>query len=248
VGLTLPELVSIVGTITGVASAYGIAAARENGKSGKGAVMKLDFQGDYLMTPSGVSDLGNISRALFFIEMDRLNALYGSGDNEDALRQTAVGNVKQKVIGVLDANATMFEGSFVANGEGGLVKDPPWGEVKVKLHGGYAYPTAFDPMIYKAAQQHGVNIPTTKVEFVKSCLVDYDFEMNPGFISDDDIYVRGQNLIFNEGEDGRIWISCTVAFDWDGNTSYFDWIDDRAMSPNFGIPEPRWKGPKDPDD
>ena len=247
-GLTAPELASVVGVMTGVAAAIGMASAPRNNMTGMGDVLKLVFDGDYLMPASSKTHLEQISRALFFMEMEKLMASSTAENAADEVRQTAVGNVKQLVFNKLDAASLKRERTEVANGAGGRTKSTPWGSVKVRLDGGTISPSKFNGIkIYDTAKKHDVDLEYDQVEFIKSCLVTYDFKMNSGIISDDDIFVRGQDLNYKDDK-GSIKVECTVAFDWDVDTTYYVWQESNSMSLHQHIPEPKWVGETDPND
>lgn len=245
-GLTAVEIAEVIGVVTGVAAAVGTAATAQTGKSGMGDVLTLKFEKDYLMFPKAQAQLENITRALFFIEADKISSSNKSGDNQEDLRSTAIGNVKKSIISTLDSNATTKELTAVANGDGGSTKDKPWGSARVRLRGGTVFPGMFSENVYKSAFAHGISIDSEAIDYVKSCSVDYAFEKG-GLVIDDEIWVRGVDMNARENDEGRMNIDCTVAFDWDADTSFYQWVDNTTITPG-AIPRPKWKGPKDPDD
>ena len=247
-GLTIAELTAIVGTVTGVAAAVGM-AAQNQGKTGKGGMMKLKFSGNYLMTPVAKAQLENISRVLFLLEVEKLTAAKVSKGNKKVIRETAIGNTKIKVIDTLDKCSVVKEEYGVANGDGGRTKSyEPWGAAKIRMDGGYVFPWQFDRNITTAAKQHGVTIKSKDIEFIKSFTVDYDYKsVNHWYSTRDDIYVRGHSME-HLGTGGNIKVLCSVAFDWDDDTTYLEWKGSNAIVPGWHICSGTWVGPRNPDD
>jgi hypothetical protein len=247
-GLTISELTAIIGTVTGVAAAVGM-AAQNQGKTGKGGMMKLKFTGNYLMTPAAKAQLENISRVLFLLEMKKLTAAKVSKGNKKVIRETAIGNVKIKVIDTLDKYSVVTKEYGVANGDGGRTKSyKPWGAAKIRMDGGSVYPWQFDRNIMTAAKQHGVTIKSKGIEFIKSFTVDYDYKsVNYWYGTRDDIYVRGHSMK-HLGTGGNLKVLCSVAFDWDDDTTYLEWKGSNAIVPGWYIRSGTWVGPRDPDD
>jgi len=247
-GLTISELTAIIGTATGVAAAVGM-AGQNQGTTGKGDMMKLKFTGNYLMTPAAKAQLGNISRVLFLLEMKKLTAAKVSKGNKKVIRETAIGNVKVKVIDTLNKNSVVKKEYGVANGDGGRTTTyKPWGAAKITVDGGYVFPRQFDKKIMEAAKQHGVTIKNKDIEFIKSFIVDYDYKsVNYWYGTRDDIYVRGHSMQHLE-IGGNLKVLCSVAFDWDDDTTYLEWKGSKAIQPGFPIYRGTWVGPRNPDD
>lgn len=247
-GLTLPELAGVVGTATGVAAAVGAGIQSAQGKSGVGPEMKLQFEGDYLMTAGGKAQLENIARVLFFQELDKLHPT-GEEDAQDK-RGTALGNVKQRLTATMDSSASVAVGTFYANGDGKRNDNyKPWGRVTMRAHMGVVAPSSFGDGIYDIAATHSVNIRGPRVSFIKSCIVSYDMQKAENLLMNDNIFVRGDSLNHHEDSGGSISLRCTVAFDWDADTTWLAWTDSYEIRPNHrAIFTPEWKGSRDPDD
>ncbi|MEZ4707546.1 MAG: DUF4157 domain-containing protein [Caldilineaceae bacterium] len=246
-GLAAAEVIGIIGIIAGVASAFGVPAATQNGKSGMGEPLMLSMDDKYAMSSTSIAQLENITRALFFVELDKISSSQGNEDNQEDLRSTAIGNVKQKIVTTLNSKIRFEELTAVANGSGGRTKQTPWGSARIRLQSGIISPTEFDPEVMKVAKEHNISVDPYRIHFVKSCVVDYGFKEG-GLIIDDNIWVRGVNLNPRENEVNMLEIECMVAFDWDGDTTFYTWIDDTAIRPGHSIPSPTWVGESDPDD
>lgn len=251
--LSVSEITAIIGTTTAVASAVGAVAQASNGDSGNAGQMKLGFDSPYLMTETARRNLRNVAHALFFEELKSLaerrtrnEETHSEDEYKAELKEIAKGNTQLRISQVLDENCSSADEEFVANGDGLRRKVTPWGSARVVLSGGFTFPTDFSATIYRTANEKGIAIESMLMDVLKSCILYFDQERDVDTFSDDDIYVRGQGVDYVE-EDGRMKVVADVAFDWDGDTSYYRWRGDTAMSTRR-IPSPAWGGPSDPDD
>ena len=246
-GMTAGELAGVVSAVTGVAVAVGAATAPQNDKTGKGPMLKLNFDKDYLMGPASKSFLEQIARTLYFQECERLTA---GGRPQDEIKETAQGNVRAQIVSVLESQARVWTYEAIENGAGGHSKSVPWGSATARMHSGAANYDGFGSGLAATARTHGVTLPNSVLTYVKSCTITYDFEKNASILGDDDIYVRGQSIQWRESATAALQILADVAFDFDGDTVYDSWDDSTPMSPNAptSVPIPTRRGPSNPDD
>lgn len=253
----IPLIADIIGTTVTVAEGIGTLNQKQNKQAGRGRPLKLDIQADYLMSKKSEKQLSSILLALYLNEMERLGSLVTGkvnsesngpkAESTDKLGEIALNNVKQKSTDIINAKTKKYERSEVANGGGKRTKISPWGEAKVTVEGGRISPDEFDNNIFAIAKKHHIIINKQPVTFAKYCDVDFNYEADVDLFSNDNIYVRGESLDSVEAGN-EIAIKCLVAFDWDGDTTYFRWIDSSVIRLGVPIPEPIWQGPEDPDD
>jgi hypothetical protein len=252
--LTLPEAVSAVGTIVGVAATVGGAVIpAQNDTTGVGSDWFLKPEtGDYMMTPPDREGLAQVFRVLYFGEMkalireERDRGHEVDDDKQEELKQTAIGNVKAKISRFLFRQLDETKETFVANGDGGTTKETPWGSVEVIVDGGGFYVNPENEAINSLAQEFQVPLPDEPMKYIKGVKLSLDCEMDWNVTWNDDIFVRVMSLS-PWRKDGHIAVHAEVAFDWDGDTSRYEWDSDNPIEAK-SIPQPTWRGPSDPDD
>ena len=85
------------------------------------------------------------------------------------------------------------------------------------------------------------------MSFIKRVKLSFESEKDWNLTFNDDIWVRGTKLAPTQGSDLHVGIEAEVAFDWDGDTSRYEWGGTSLITFN-NIPQPEWRGPSDPDD
>lgn len=251
--LTLTEALTVVGTLVGAGiTAGGMMAEPHNDRSGVGPDAFLSAgQSDYLTSRNGKEALAQILRIYYFSEMETIIKREQDAGNEvdDAkqseFKETALGNVKMHLTGLLSRlNKTTTE-TWVANGDGGRSKGyVPWGSVTVEMTGGTMW---FDYEFKKVATRHHVTIPTAPIYFISDVKLSLDHKKDENVFSNDDIWVRVMSINATEDKSHHVAVHAEVAFDWDGDTTRYEWGSNNPLQPGY-LMGPRWRGAADPDD
>lgn len=238
-----------------VATIGGAVSNAQRDTTGTAADLKLEFEKAYLMSSSAENQLVQIGTVLHHIFLDKINAPGGGHeDDTDEQKDTiAMGNARTKIEGVLRSRSYLdLHQTAVANGAGGSSRSTPYGVAVTTMEGGGANRGHFDcegTTIQTTAREHGISLTGDAFHWITRCKIEFEAHANTCALWwDDDIYVRGQTLDY--GPDGfNLKVEAKVAFDWDGDTTYYEWKDrfGTAMQP-WRIPAPHWTGPSNPDD
>ncbi|GJL76409.1 DUF4157 domain-containing protein [Nitrosomonas sp.] len=253
--LTLTEAITVVGTVvSSAASVVGLVSAAQNDKTNVGPDSILDPQtGDYMMSDFDRDGLAQVFRVLYFEEMERLVEREQSSGTvvDDArqseLKQTAIGNVKFKLTRYLSRLLATKSEEFVQQGDGGTSKETPWGSVMVSVEGGEIVNPSASPVLVEIAERHHVTVPERPMSFIKRVKLSFESEKDWNLTWNDDIYVRATKLAKTQSSHLHVGIEAEVAFDWDGDTTRYEWDGSRLITFN-NIPSPAWRGETDPDD
>ena len=253
--LTLAESITAVGTIVSSAtSIVGLMTVAQNNKTGVGPDMILkSSKGDYLMSDWDREGLALVFCVIYFSEAERLvkeeqsRGTVLDDDKKKEIKQTAMGNVKFKLADSMAQRLASMSKAFVQQGDGGTLKKTPWGEVTISIMGGTLDDPSQNPYFVKVAKRHHVTVPERPLSFIKRVKLSFESKVDWNLTWNDDIYVRGTKLSATQGSGQHVGIEAEVAFDWDGDTSRYEW-DETNLITFDRIPQPHWCGPENPDD
>ncbi len=257
--LTFAEAITAIGTVvSSAASIIGLVGAAQNDKTGVSPDATLSpTSGDYLMSDVDRDGLAQVFRILYFREVEALvekelnRGTVLDDAKQEELKQTATSNVKFKLTRSMARRLTTTTEAFVQQGDGGTLKETPWGEVSISVNGGVFPASSSGNRIFtEIAERHQVTMPERSLAYIKRVDLSFESEKDWNFTWNDDIWVRATKLSHTQTQNQNIGIEAEVAFDWDGDTSRYEW--DQRETPRIitydHIPFPAWRGPSDPDD
>lgn len=253
--LTFAEAITAVGTVvSSAASIAGLVGTAQNDKSGvSNDAILTPTSGDYLTSDVDRDGLAQVFRVLYFHEVEMLvEREEGRGTllddaKQEELKQTALGNVKFKLTRTMGEKLAIESEEFVQQGDGGTSKETPWGAVTVSVEGAEFGDPSTNPVFAEIAERHHVTAPGRPLSFIKRVKLSFESEKDWNLTWNDDIWVRGTKLAPTQGAGLHVGIEAEVSFDWDGDTSRYEW-DGASLISFDNIPQPAWRGPLDPDD
>ncbi|TXD85059.1 DUF4157 domain-containing protein [Subsaximicrobium wynnwilliamsii] len=253
--LTFAEAITAVGTVvSSAASIVGLVGTAQNDKTGVSNDAIIDpTSGDYLMSDVDRDGLAQVFRVLYFstveglVDKEQSRGTILDDAKQEELKQTALGNVKFSLTRNLAQRLTTTTEEFVQQGDGGTSKETPWGSVKVSVEGSELGNPSTSPPLVEIAERHQVTLPQRPLSFIKRVKLSFESEKDWNLTFNDDIWVRGTKLAPTQGSDLHVGIEAEVAFDWDGDTSRYEWDGPSLITFN-NIAQPEWRGPSDPDD
>ncbi|QZT38968.1 hypothetical protein K5X82_08735 [Halosquirtibacter xylanolyticus] len=248
-------IAAIIGSVTTTATAVCAQVGQHQGKSGRGEPMTIELDEenkDFLMS----EETKKVFEAIVYCMYER-EKLYCSEISDEVAKLNTVSLFSR----TLNNNKIKFTGEFVASGDNGTKKITPYGVANIQYEGGTFNISSFDNDTYiennlsitDVADKKGLTslrlLENESFDFLTRFEVNYESHKDVDWLSDDDVYVRGEYIKFvNEGY--KLLLECSVAIDFDGDTVSLENSIQKKTAIKVGkpIPKPAWCGPLDPDD